>query len=113
MSDEDWGFFVDLESDPNLKEKNIYKKNQRQQNYQKNVDVLSVIYEEEVWYTRDDDDDNDYKHQVYNRDYNDDYNFNKNNKIDKNEEPGYLNNTSLAACCFICVSVISWSIILL
>ena len=52
MSDEDWGFFIDLEVDPTLKDKTLIKIDPPKIKKSR----MAVIYEEELWYHRDRDD---------------------------------------------------------
>jgi hypothetical protein len=106
MSEEDWGFFVDLEMLTIKKEPQIKKF--------KNV---VVIYEEELWYKRDEEDYTDYEN---NWDYNDGFvnnPNNPNNPKEKNKIVGNkkddINKTTLALYCFVCVSFISLSTMVL
>jgi hypothetical protein len=77
------------------------QKKEMQPNISKKFNTMSVIYEEEIWYKRDDEDDNDYGNS-----WNYIYGTNKETSIKRKE---YINKASFVMYCFICVSFISWS----
>jgi len=129
MQEEEWGHFVDLEigkettiqkksqvipnSNPKTPDstnsepppppntKPTKQKKEMQPNISKKFNTMSVIYEEEIWYKRDDEDDNDYGNS-----WNYIYGTNKETIIKRKE---YINKASFVMYCFICVSFISWS----
>ena len=77
------------------------QKKEIQPNISKKFTTMSVIYEEEIWYKRDDEDDSDYGNNwncIYVAP-----------KETNNKQKDYVNKASLVLYCFICVSFISWT----
>ena len=134
MLEEEWGFFIDLELYPSQKEIDAEKQIQKQKQIQKRKQIqiqkqkleknivdnncLSIIYEDEIWYKRDDEDDTDYKDKPQ------EYSEGKKKepettpKTETETKPenkkniafaGYINKTSAIIYCIICASFISWS----
>jgi len=104
MSDDDWGFFIDLELDPIKKEKDKHPKKEKEKVkiYSNN---LSVIYEEEMWYQRDENDDTDYKKGTETWECSEE-------KEKKTSIGGCMDKSSVIIYCVICASFISLSILL-
>jgi len=131
MHEEEWGHFIDLEigkettiqnkSQVNPENRNLTntdstnseppppppntkpqkQKKEIQHVVTKKLNSLSVIYEEEIWYKRDEEDDSDYGNT-----WNYIYGTNKETIIKRKE---YINKASFVMYCFICMSFISWS----
>jgi hypothetical protein len=130
MHEDDWGHFVDLEIGQEIavqKKSQVSPKNRNpktpdstnsepppppntrptkqkkeiQPNISKKFTTMSVIYEEEIWYKRDDEDDSDYGN-TWNCIY-------VAPKETNNKQKDYVNKASLVLYCFICVSFISWT----
>ena len=103
MSDEDWGFFIDLEQDPVKKEKEKDKQQpKKKEKYKMYSNNLSVIYEEEFWHHRDENYDNDYKKET------EPWECSK-EKEKKTNIGGCLDKSSIIIYCVICASFISWT----
>lgn len=94
MSDEDWGFFIDLEVDPTLKDKTQIKIEPAKIKKSR----MAAIYEEEIWYHKEDDTEDEWDKKENEK------NPCKNSLISK---------TSVLIYCVICASFISLSIVLL
>jgi hypothetical protein len=86
---------------PPLNTKPTKQKKEMQPNISKKFTTMSVIYEEEIWYKRDDEDDNDYGNS-----WNYIYGANKETIFKRKE---YINKASFVMYCFICMYFISWS----
>jgi len=86
---------------PPLNTKPAKQKKKIQPNISKKFTTMSVIYEEEIWYKRDDEDDSDYGN-TWNCIY-------VAPKETNNKQKDYVNKASLVLYCFICVSFISWT----
>lgn len=129
MHENDWGHFIDLEIgqeiaiqnkskiSPNSNPTNGNSKNTEpppppntkpakqkkeiQPIISKKFTTMSVIYEEEIWYKRDDEDDSDYGNNwncIYVAP-----------KKTNNKQKEYVNKASLVLYFVVCVSFISWS----
>jgi hypothetical protein len=103
MRDDDWGFFIDLELDPIKKEKDKHPK--KKENLKIYSNNLSVIYEEEMWYQRDENDDTDYKKGTETWECSEE-------KEKKTSIGGCIDKSSIIIYCVICASFISLSILL-
>jgi hypothetical protein len=118
MLEEEWGFFIDLELHPipNKKEidKETHEKIQKIQKIKSKVikplgkNGLSIIYEDEIWYRRDEEDDCDYKKPTW------EYSDEKTKKKDEEKEKilattNCINKITTVLYCVICASFISWS----
>jgi hypothetical protein len=109
MLEEEWGFFIDLELHPSPIQKETKK--EIQEKIQKKTKVikpfgkncLSIIYEDELWYKRDEEDDNDYKCKTWECSEE----IKKKEKILVNS--GCIDKTSAVVYCLICASLISLS----
>jgi hypothetical protein len=104
MSDDEWGFFIDLEFEQSRK-KEKEKDNKNRMEMNNKINNLTVIYEEEYWHTRDDSFDYDYEEYNSQKIY-------KNDKDKFTEEKKKNNNASTAIYCIICCSLIYWSVTL-
>lgn len=99
MSEEDWGFFIDLEVDPTLKDKTLIKIEPPKIKKTR----MSVIYEEDIWFNVE-------------REYKED---DTEDELDKKENEknscknSLITKTSVLIYCVICASFISLSIVLL
>jgi hypothetical protein len=102
---EEWGFFIDLEFDPNKNNITREKINNRNKYKYLKENALDVIYEEEIWHTRDYDYD-------YENDYENDY-YSKNETDKINNCDIQHSTTTYVVYCVICASIISCTIILL
>jgi hypothetical protein len=102
MSDDDWGFFIDLEQDPVKKDKQQSKK--EKEKYKIYSNNLTVIYEEDVWYQRDENDDTDYKKGTETWECSEE-------KEKETTIGGCMDKSSIIIYCVICASFISWSVL--
>lgn len=86
---------------PPLNTKPLKQKKEIQPTISKKLNSLSVIYEEEIWYKRDDEDDSDYGNN-----WNCIYLAPKETSFKRKE---YINKASFVMYCFVCVYFISWT----
>jgi hypothetical protein len=86
---------------PPLNTKPAKQKKEIQPNISKKFTTMSVIYEEEIWYKRDDEDDSDYGNN-----WNCIYLAPKETNFKRKE---YINKASLLLYCFVCMYFISWT----
>jgi len=118
MNDDEWGYFIDVELDPTSNKTNTPIKTQHP-----SPTKLNVIYEEEIWHRKDDYDyeyDYDYYYYYTYKDTNNDAEVVSNqnqNPSENDESTSSSSSTSESASIIIyfviCVSFISWTIILL
>lgn len=118
MNDDEWGYFIDVELDPTSNKTNTPIKTQHP-----SPTKLNVIYEEEMWHRKDDYDyeyDYDYYYYYTYKDTNNDAEVVSNqnqNPSENDESTSSSSSTSESASIIIyfviCVSFISWTIILL
>ncbi|NDA89789.1 MAG: hypothetical protein EBY20_02615 [Alphaproteobacteria bacterium] len=115
MSDDDWGFFIDLEQDPVKKDKQQSKKEKekekdkqqpKKEKYKIYSNNLTVIYEEDIWYQRDENDDTDYKKGTETWECSE-----EKEKEKKTTIGGCVDKYSIIIYCVICASFISWSVL--
>jgi len=122
MLEEEWGFFIDLELHPSPIQKEIQQKkikkekiDKESQEKTKPKDIktfgkhcLSIIYEDEIWYKRDEKDDCDYKNPTW--EYSDEKTKAKEDEKEKMlATTGCINKITTVLYCIICASFISWS----
>jgi transaldolase len=132
MLDEEWGFFIDLELNPSLIQKEIQtKKIEKIENTKKSNEkkpfgkhCLTVIYEDEIWYRRDEEDDSDYKDKTWEcsdkkakaKEAAKESAKESAKEAEKKEtilaNSGCVDKTSVVIYCLICTSFISYSLFL-
>jgi hypothetical protein len=114
MHEEDWGHFVDLEMNQiqNQKQKKI-EPQVRKTHETKVSKNFTVIYEEDIWYKRDETNDSDYYIKeglsevvIY---YEELKKEEPRKKELKKETVGFFNKIATLLYCITCASFISWS----